>query len=207
MRDLLAETWLEMRTAAREPHLSPTRRPNRLPRPITTLAILLALVSLGAVAYSLEWSGKKVHTLSVEEAHNLLRDPQTPASQKTALVGWLGACARRGVRTLMSARKHSNEHAQHIAPGIVRLETVLAGSKPNRVGARRYPAWLTFADATTNLSGPPAATERTWDSVEVIVYQLEEVALTFRNQAIVSGQASTLAKTVMAELRNQLSVK
>jgi len=206
MRDLLAEAWKRQHHTGRDQ--SPTSsRPRHVPRSrvVLVLVLLATGATLGAFPFVFGWSGKQPQKLSHEQIMRVVRLPDRTSNQVGGLIGILAHRAGRGIAAIRERGKKDRQWAAAADAALWRIEKALDTGVPDRSRARRYPAWLMFADALDALSGKSPRTDDLADCIEVVVYNIEETIVLMATTRNGPPEISERVKGAYVQLRRALA--
>ena len=206
MRDIGAEAFFLLRDPQPPAPPEPPRRRWRHSVPVRGLALLILGGVLGALPFVLrEWSGQGSRSLSLEQAMQIARVPSTQANHLSSLYPRIVSHCKHGFMAIHSLEKQVPLFRQAASTALKRLSSLLNQSKLNRQN-RKTPSAIPFAAAVVALNKSPQNSAYTWDSLEVIVYQIEEAALLLQAKQMELSEIGAHAKVMLEILRRHLGM-
>jgi len=196
MRDLLSVVRQMQRDAS--PAEPPPSRKRRRLFMAGGLALFVALAA-GALVFVNDWSGQHALELTHEQALRLAREGESTDPTGTLMVV-LAAHAEKGINAIAAWESRGAQFEQQAHAAISRIEHVLEHAEPDRTLARRYPSWILFADALRTVRAVSEPGPSAWDSLEVVVYNIEECISLYHAEKDASGAPGTIARGLLTKL-------
>jgi len=210
MRDLLAVAWQQRRAIGADAGATPPSqgfRRRRRSRFLSASLLLLVGVGLGALPFTLEWSGKRSRDLSHEQVMQMVKGTSLNPNQRGTLITMLSGHAGEGLSEIRRLKALGGAIAVKMRAALDRIEIATTSGKLHRSDARRYPAWIDYGHAMDRLRSTKSASEEPWDCLEVVVYNIEESILVFSQWQSAPGDLGLRAKAALTKLRRQLDAR
>lgn len=168
-------------------------------------SLLLVLSGMAVASISIVWIlwyGRDTHLLSFERATRVASDPSTADYPRMSAWLKLMVLGKQGLAAIRQLERRGGEYQARARTALARLDSLMNQRSLLRTGPR--PVGLEFDTAIDELIRPRGSPTKTWTSLEVVVYGLEDAIQSMSRYATKGGELGGFATICLSKLRGFL---